>query len=367
MIQILQVTGNMNRGGAETMILNLYREIDRSQCQFDFIVFSELKGDYDDEIIKLGGQIHVIKASNSIRRMLALKHFLLQNPQYQIIHCHTNFSNAFHLFAAKQAGVRMRIAHSHNTIDHSRNKLVSFFYHRISKYIINRAATNFLSCGVKASNLLFPSQKDVLVIPNSIDVYNYADISLNQKNYIKYKFKHLNAKIKINQIERMQTEKNYKFSIEIAKELKIQGVNFIMFFIGRGELKDALTELISRYNLENQIIFLGLRSDIAQLVAGADIMLMPSLYEGFPVVLVESQAAGLPALISDTISSEVDLGVNSIFFESLKETPEKWVNQIVNITMIPKISIHERSRILIDKGFDTKINAKKLIKFYNQN
>ena len=367
MKRILQILGSTNRAGAETMIMNLYREIDRKKYQFDFLVFSDSGGDYNSEIESLGGKVHRIKSSNPLKRMFLLKKFLISNNQYQIVHCHTNFSNAFHLLAAKKAGVKMRIAHSHNTTDKSRNKLISFFYHRISRRIINYAATNFVSCGEKASNLLFPGQDKVLIIPNSVDIDHHAKVSLENKNYLTQTFKISNDCLKLIQVGRMQSEKNHRFSIEIAYALKHKNINFKMFFVGTGELMNELITRVKNLNLEHHIVFLGLRSDVIQLMAGADIMLMPSLYEGFPVVLVESQAVGLPALISDTISEEVDLKVNCIFFESLQAPINNWIQKITTIQGASRMDNNQRKKILKNQGFDTKNNANKLIKFYFEN
>lgn len=364
MKRILHITGSMNRAGAETMLMNLYREIDRTKHQFDFVVFTGEKADYEDEIISLGGKVHKINESNPLKRVITLKTLLKSNKDYQIVHCHTNFSNALHLLAAKFANVKKRIAHSHNTVDRSHNRIIRFFYHSISKFIINNVATHFVSCGQEASDLLFYKNKKVLLIPNSVDVILLSDYENTHKNYVNEMFSLDDNVLKLIQVGRLQTEKNHKFTIEVANLLKSKGVNFKLFFLGVGELECILKNKVTELNLEKEIIFLGVRSDVHEFMAGSDILLMPSLYEGFPVVLVESQAVGIPSLISNSISHEVDLSVGKIVFEEITK-PQLWVNQITNLINLEKTTIKERIKILTNKGFDTKANAKFLLEFYN--
>ncbi|MFC4739518.1 glycosyltransferase [Flavobacterium ponti] len=366
MKRILHITGSMNRAGAETMLMNLYREIDRTEYQFDFVVFTNKKTDYEDEIISLGGRIYKINESNPLKRFKALKHLFITNEDYQIVHCHTNFSNALHLLAAKFAKVKKRIAHSHNTVDKSHNKTIRFFYHSISKFIINNVATHFVSCGQEASDLLFYKNKKVLLIPNSVDVTSLSNFENTHKNYVNEMFNLESTVLKLIQVGRFQNEKNHEFTIEIANLLKSKGVNFKMFFLGVGELEHILKNKVSELNLEKEVVFLGIRSDVPEFMAGSDILLMPSLYEGFPVVLVESQAVGIPSLISDLISREVDLGVGKIFFEDITK-PQIWVDQINNVMNSKKISTIDRLDIITKKGFDTKSNVQFLLEFYNSN
>lgn len=365
MKRILHITGTMNRAGAETMLMNIYREIDRENYQFDFVVFNNFKNDFEDEIIALGGRLYKLNFTNPISRLLALKRLLTETNQYQVVHCHTNFSNAFHLLAAKLAGVKKRIAHSHNTTDKSQNILIRAIYQKVSKLLINKLATDFVSCGEGASSLLFYKHKEILVIPNSVKVSQFVQYEIDCKNYVADMYNLSNDCLKIVQVGRMQSEKNHLFSIEIAKRLKEENFNFKLFFIGIGELEKDLKNKVAQYNLRDVILFLGIRKDVPQFMAGSNVMLMPSFYEGFPVVLVESQAVGLPAIISNTISSEVDLGVNAIFFKNIHSV-EDWISEIKLLKEKKVMSKNGRTKKIADKGFDSVANAKFLIDFYNK-
>jgi glycosyltransferase EpsF len=363
--RVLHITGTMDRAGAETMIMNLYREIDRSQIQFDFVFFSNKKGDYEDEIYELGGRTHRILDSNPITRMFALKKLLQRHPEYSILHVHTLFSNAFHVLAAKLAKVPFRISHSHNTSAQSPNKFQAYVYHRISRSLMALYSTHFIACGQEASSFLFPKQKNVLILPNSIDTEAFASIGENNKEYINTEFNINNTVLKIIQVGRLQKVKNHKYSVKIARNLKDKGIKFKMFFIGQGELYNEIKEQINEQDLNEEVLLLGMRTDIPELMAGADVMLMPSLHEGFPVVLVESQAVGLRAIISNAIAKEVDLGLGLVNFENLERKVDVWGDQLVNSKSKNRGSREKRLNKLKEKGFDIKSSTQVLSNIYH--
>lgn len=220
MKRILHITGTMDRAGAETMIMNLYRAIDRSKFQFDFLSFSNKKGDFDDEIESLGGKIYRITEKNPFKRMKLTTKLLKQNKQWETVHCHTLFSNGFHIYAAYQAGVKQRISHAHNTSDLSKSKWIATLYHFISRKIQKKYSTDFVACGIAAGQFLFPNKKNVLIIPNSIDTQSFANIAERNQMYLKNEFNlDSNTKV-ILQLGRLTRVKNHKFSFEILNELK---------------------------------------------------------------------------------------------------------------------------------------------------
>lgn len=360
MFRILHVVGKMDRAGAETMLMNLYRHIDRTQIQFDFITFTKDKGCYDDEIRALGGKIIPLSASNSVRRMFELKSFLKKHSEYKIVHCHVLLNNAFHLLAAKQAGVKHRISHSHNTSNgemRGMNKL----YEKWAKNMINHLSTYKISCGKEAAEYLFNSTENVWLLNNAIDLKKYSEISLINKDYWSVIG---NVKgLKLIQVGRLNEVKNHQFSLRIAKELKEKGIDFTFFIVGQGPLEKFLREKVEEYSLVDNVFFLGVRDDVPELMAGADLMLMPSLHEGFPVVLVESQAIGLKTISSSTISSEVDVGLDLIEFEDINFV-EDWVSAILDFKK-SSFSLDVVSSVLKEKGFDVKSNAIDLKNFYS--
>lgn len=359
-IRVLHIVGKMDRAGAETMLMNLYRHIDRTQVQFDFITFTTDQGDYDEEILALGGKIFPIIASNSIERMFKLTSFLKQYSEYQIVHAHMLLNNAFHLLAAKKAGIQHRISHSHNT-QNAKSGIVANLYEKFAIYLNKSLSTKRIACGKEAAEYLFNTSKNVWLLNNAIDLQLYNEISLTNKNSWKAVKSDLQG-LKIIQVGRLNEVKNHDFSLKIARKLKELGVNFTFFIVGQGPLEDLIQKKIKEYKLGENVFMLGIRSDVPKLMAGADVMLMPSLHEGFPVVLVESQAVGLLSLISDRVAPEVDLDLDLVKFLPLGDV-DTWVKALKN-RKDKSISQSEIYTCLYASSFDVKKNATDLLNFY---
>ena len=361
MIRVLHIVGQMDRAGAETMLMNLYRHIDRTQVQFDFIKFTTQQGDYDDEIQELGGRIFPILAENPIERMFKLTSFLKQHSEYRIVHAHMLLSNAFHLLAAKRAGIQHRISHSHNT-SNGKFGVLAFLYEKFAIYLNKRLSTKKIACGKEAAEYLFATTENVWLLNNAIDLKLYRQIAEKNKNYWK-SIKHDIQGLKIIQVGRLSEVKNHRLSLEIARKLKEQDITFTFLIVGQGPLENSIREMIQDYTLDKNVYLLGIRDDIPNLMAGADVMLMPSLHEGFPVVLVESQAIGLRSIISSKISKEVDLGVNLIDFKDLNNI-EGWIKAFEYINPVSN-QFGSDVEVLAKKGFDIKQKSVELLALYN--
>lgn len=362
MKRILHITGGMNRAGAETMVMNLYRAIDISKFQFDFLYFTDKICDFDHEIESMGGKIYRIVEPNPVQRFFALKNFLKSHQEFSIVHSHTLFNTGANLLAAKIAGVPHRIAHSHNTSDQSKNRFISNIYQTFSRFLIQKYATYYIACGQQASEFLFGHSVKSTLLYNAIDVDEYIRIAQTHRNYLKEKYKLDEDCMILIQVGRLEKVKNHSFSIEIMKYFKENGVNFKFFIIGQGTLKQEIHSKIEKLHLSEQVILTGVRDDVFKMMSGADAMLLPSFHEGFPVVLVEAQAVGLPSLIADTISKEVDLGLGLVYFQSLNVNLEIWANQLRNLKP-------NRNRDLIlstlqKKGFDVNNNSYILSSIY---
>lgn len=357
--RVLHIVGKMDRAGAETMLMNLYRHIDRDKIQFDFITFTNEAGDYDAEIIELGGRIIPVIANNPVERMLKLQRFLKQSPEYNIVHAHMLLSNAFHLLAAKGAGVKHCISHSHNT-SNGQSSMVKKLYEKWALITNRKLATQRIACGGLAAEYLFGSKKDVWLLPNAVDVQKMIEVADKSRNYISQKFD--DNGLKIIQVGRLNNVKNHQFSLKIAQELKRRKVDFTLYIVGQGPLEDDLKQQVKYKSLESNVKFIGMRTDITELMASADYMIMPSLHEGFPVVLVESQTVGLTAIVSDQVSTEVDLGLGLVDFIAI-DSADDWVDRLLSDR--PSLcDDSERITVMKSSGFDAATNAKQLMQVY---
>lgn len=370
MKRILQIVGTMDRAGAETMVMSLYRAIDKNKYQFDFVYFTERTCSYDDEILSLGGKIYRIseqQSKNPIIRTYTLYKIIKNNKPFHAVHCHQLFSNAFHLTAAYFAGIKQRIAHSHNTSDINSKTLFGKLYQAFSRKTINTLATDYIACGNAAGKFLFSPKKHIVFIPNAVNVKKFLNVK--QKKVDNFFENNLITKntIILSQIGRLMPVKNAEFTINFAEFLKGKHVDFHLFFTGTGRLETNLKALVSEKKLNKNITFLGVRSDIEWILAHSDALLMPSFHEGFPVILVESQTSGTPALISDRISSEVDLEMNLVRFCALEDSFDEWQKRLESLIATKAIVPEKRHDILKEKGFDIDVSVKLLETIYQNN
>ena len=358
--RILHIVGRMDRAGAETMVMNLYRSIDRSRYQFDFATFTTDRCDYDDEIETLGGRILRIPGNDPVRRFLGLW-CLLRGGEWRIVHSHTLFSTGMHLLAAKLAGVPVRIAHSHNTADANSSTPAGRGYQRLSRKLLDHVPTDYIACGQAAASYLFPGRTGVTVIPNAIDVQTFLDAS---DTAVREELGLAPDSLVVIQVGRLQPVKNHAFSLRIAEALRERGHSFRLLLVGTGELEQRIEEEIRARGLEPHVRLLGVREDIPALMKAADVMLMPSLHEGFPVVLVESQASGLPAVVSGAISPEVDLGLGLVEFVDLDASPSLWADRIAAAAARRVLEPAHRLVVLGQCGFSAGANVRRLANLY---
>lgn len=359
MIRILHVVGKMDRAGAESMVMNLYRHMDRTQIQFDFITFTSATGDYDAEILELGGKIIPILANNPVNRMLKLRQFLKKNPEYKIVHAHMLLSNAFHLLAAKTAGVKHRISHAHNT-NNGYSNTIKKIYEQWALITNRQVATYKIACGELAAHYLFGNSKNVWLLPNAVDIEKMMTVARSSRDYIDQEFN--NSALKILQVGRLSKVKNHQFSLKIAEQLKKRNIDFTLYIVGQGSLESGLKQQVRDKSLADNVKFLGVRTDITELMASADYMIMPSIHEGFPVVLVESQTVGLKSLVSNNVSAEVDLGLGLVDFLSIDST-DAWVDRL--LTSGHSMSTDDEILdVLKSNGFDAATNAQQLLHVY---
>jgi len=300
-IRVLQVFSRMDRGGAETTIMNFYRKIDRNKVQFDFLVHTDEKCAYDDEIELLGGRIFRIprySINNNIKYFRLWINFLKRHSEYRIIHGHYFTISAIYFCAAKIFN-SVCIAHSHNTnymgprTKRIMKRLITFPVRYIADYLF--ACSKDAGIWLYGKNAL--RDKKFLLMNNSLDTKRFIFNSKNRGKKRK-ELKIIN-KFVIGHIGRFDLQKNHIFIIEIFKKIFTIDKNSILILVGDGKLK--IEQKVLDMGLYGNVIFTGVRSDIPELLQAMDVFLFPSLYEGFPLVLLEAQASGLKCIPRNVI------------------------------------------------------------------
>lgn len=361
-VRVLNLFTIMNRGGAETMVMNYYRNINRDKVQFDFLVHRDEKGAYDDEIRSLGGKIYhamPIYPQNFRKYKRFLKEFFEEHRhEYKIIHSHMSELGYFAFKEAKRQGIPVRICHAHNAPhDFDLKMLVrNYFKYAMRKYITHRFV-----CGYDAGVWLYGKRyKDhFIMLNNAIDSEKF---SYSENRSLKMKQANcLSSNLVVGHVGRFNKQKNHLFLIDIFKEICKKESQAILLLVGDGEDRKKVEEYVSKLGIMNKVIFLGNRTDVQDLLQMFDIFLFPSLYEGLSVALVEAQAAGLPCFISDSIPKQCMITKN-IWAIKLQASSEKWAEFILN-----KYKTFERKNMIDqikEAGFDIKHNARWLEEFY---
>lgn len=325
MIRVLQCVNDMHRAGLETMLMNYYRNIDRTQIQFDFLTHRPYRSDYDDEIEKLGGKVYYaprLYPQNYSTYFKWMSNFFAEHLEYQIIHSHIDSMSYLPLLAAKRAGIPYRIAHSHNT---SIDKDFKYPLKQYFRFRINSVCNYRLACGQEAGRFLF-GNRDFKVIPNAIDASKFY---FNREVRIKKRAEMgITDEFVIGHVGRLSYQKNHKFLVHLFSIFLEHKPNSILLLVGVGEKEAEIKKQINKLGIADKVKFLGNRSDVNELYQTMDVFAMPSFFEGIPVVGIEAQFSGLKCLFSENVPKEVDFSKNC-YFLTLKDK-SVWVKNLLS-------------------------------------
>ena len=344
--------------------MGIYRNIDRSILQFDFMVHNNsTHGHFDDEILSMGGRIYKItpRKQGFIANIRELNKFFSEH-RYKIIHAHLSSLSYVEPFKiAKKYGVPHRIVHSHSTKQGGGR--FHRYLHALNKLSINAFATDFFSCSQLAAKWMFPKEiylgNKYKVIRNAIEVKKYAyNPRIRDNKRIELG---IQDKFVVGHVGRFHPLKNHVFIIDIFKQIKKLKSDSILMLVGDGDLKGKIETYIKENELEDSVVLTGVRNDVNELLQAMDIMIFPSLYEGFPLILVEAQTAGLPCVISRTITEEVKI-TDLVTQISLDYPPEYWANIVLEI--INKYSREDKSDHIKSLGFDIEDIAQYMQNYY---
>lgn len=354
-IRIAQVIGKWKGGGVESVVMNYYRHIDRTQVQFDFIVDQDSTFVPQEEIESLGGRIFFVPPYQHLPAYLRALQKIFRENHYRIVHSHINTLSVFPLYAAKKSGVRVRIAHSHSTT--SPHEPLRNLVKNILKHFSRKYATDYFACSELAGRYQFGNktfdQGKVTIIRNAIDLDKFKFEEKHRKE-IRKELHIPDDALAIGHIGRFVKTKNHTFLIDVFAEVHKEKPNSYLILAGDGPLMPEIQQKIKNLNIENSVFFLGQRSDTHRLYSAMDVFCLPSLYEGLPVVGVEAQAAGCPCLFSDKITKEAVLS-------NTKQLPisdkSLWAKEILRAKKTT-------NNTTVD--YDIKTESKKLANIYLQ-
>ena len=358
-IIVAQVMGKWLGNGVESVIMNYYRHLDHSRVQFDFICDEDSTRIPYDEIKKLGGRVFLVPKYQNLPKYLKALEKLFKENQYRIVHSNINTLSVFPLYAAKKAGVPIRISHSHSTSNPKewKRNLIKNILRPFSK----RYATDYFACSELAGRYLFGNkafdQGEVKIIHNAIDVEKFKFDEVARKK-LRKEFGIKDSTVVIGHVGRFVQQKNHAFLVDVFKEYHKKNPDSKLLLVGSGPLEDEIKKKVERLGLKDSVLFLGQRDDINKLYSVMDIFCLPSLYEGLPVVGVESQAAGLPIIFSNGVSHEAIISKNAKIVPT-QETGA-YIKKMDEITQENK----QRALASINENMSIKNEAPKLEAIY---
>lgn len=363
-IRVLHVVGSMNRGGTENMIMNLYRSIDRTKVQFDFVENDGSEAAFDKEIEDLGGRIFRCPRYNALNHFFYVKwwkvFFEKNKGEYSVVHGHIGSTAAMYLKIAKQYGL-YTIAHSHSA---GKGSLA----YRVFSYPTRNIANYFFACSKKAAivrygNKIGLDESKCEVLNNAIDtaLFSYneeirlkkrSELGLSDSNFV------------IGHVGRFSKEKNHVFLIDIFKKIHELNNEAKLLLVGDGHLIDDIKNYAKEKGLDNDVIYAGSQAVVSDYYQAMDAFVFPSIYEGLGVAVIEAQASGLPCYVSDSVPNEVAI-TDLVVFCSLSSNAETWSNIILSNK---KTYCREDMNVHIkNAGYDVRETSEYLMQFYYKN
>lgn len=365
-IRVLMVIGRMDLGGAEAMIMNLYRKIDRDKIQFDFLVHNGTEGQYESEIKKLGGKIyHIDKytVKNYFSYVRQLKEHFRAHPEHKIVHCHIGSAAAVCLKTAKKFGA-YTIAHSHSTRNTIKDLHSRLWF--LNSYPTRFVADHFFACSKEAAIDRFGkkvAESDKCdILYNGIDCDRFA-FNRESRDLVRKELA-LEKNFVVGNIGRHTPPKNPIFLLEVFSEIYRKDPNARLLQVGQGELTKQMKEKCRELGIEEAVIFAGAHIDVEKYYSAMDVFLFPSLWEGLGMVAVEAQTNGLHVVTSDAVPGLADVGAGLFHPVSFSQPTVKWADEVLKYK--DKQHMKYAKECVCKTGYDIHRTAKELTNFYFQ-
>ena len=367
MIRVLHSVSNMARAGIETMLMNYYRKIDRSQIQFDFLANKPVPGEYDEEIRSMGGRVFVSPGLNPLhfpkyRRYVA--QLVANNPDIRIVHAHNEAMGYYALRSARDAGIQVRIAHAHNT------QIIRDYKYPLKilcKQLLPGAATDYWSCGRDAGIYYYGKKRwyaSGFLLRNAIDTEKFA---FRPETRCRLRQEHkLGDSFVIGHVGRFNLQKNHTRLIDIFASVAAADPKARLVLIGVGELEQPVLEKVRAMRLVEKVLFLGQMANVNEWYQAMDCFVLPSLFEGLPVVGVEAQAAGLPCVVADRFSHEVDFNIDTVEWLKLEDGTDAWADALERAVSKGRAGRQTVIRAVEAGGFDSRMFAQKICVLYEK-
>jgi glycosyltransferase involved in cell wall biosynthesis len=344
-IRVLHIGLDEKRGGIESLLFGLYETMNKDILDFEFLSYQKNYA-LEKEFSSLGAKVYQIPSFSNTIAYLKFWRWIIRHGEYDIFHFHKNSAaNLIPMIIAKLYGAKKVIIHSHNT-NPSISNPVTKLLHQINKPLLNLLATRRIACSKVAANWLFGKpivdKNKVDIVYNGIDTEKFKFNSETRKE-IRNEFNFTDDDFVIGHVGRFSLQKNHSFMIDLFAECMKREPNFRLLLVGEGDLYQIVKDKVDRLGLTEKVLFAGQRNDLDKIYQAMDMFMLPSIYEGYPIVAIEAQVSGLPCLISDSVTGEV---VNSKMtgLVPLNNGVSVWVSTIMQYSKSILLSERQQSQ-----------------------
>lgn len=351
--RLLCIVSSMNAGGAETFMMKIYRALDKTKFQIDFLVFIQEEGFYDKEILSMGGKIYysIPKSNGFIKSFITIKEIVKREKYDYVMRVAQHSISSFDLLAAKQGGARTLVYRSSNSSTGGGrvDRILHILFKPLAKFI----PTIKIAPSTEAAEFVFGKNciknGNAHIIKNAISLENYL-FNDESRNKIRKELG-IDDKFVVGHVGRFNKQKNHSFLIDVFLEIHNKKEDSVLLLVGKGELEDEILEKIKKLNLNNRVIFTGVRDDVPKIMMAMDVFVFPSFFEGMPNSVIEAQATGLKCVVADTITKEAQI-TGLVCYKSLLTSPEEWADASTDHIEI----LNRRSAVecLKTKGYDIR-------------
>lgn len=330
-MRVLHCIGSLGLGGSQTVVMEIYRKINRDKIQFDFVVFPEEKKGFYDEVKQLGGNVYVCPRYNGKNHWEFCQwwhSFFATHNEYRIVHGHVRSVAIIYLQIAKKYGLKT-IVHSHSTSNGSGKAAI---IKAIMQWPLRYCADYLFACSTISGEWLYgrlaTKKKNFYVVPNCIDVKRFA-FDLSKREQIRTEYNISSSTLVVGHIGRFREVKNHRFLVDVFCEITKKRSDSILMLVGEGELQGKIREYCHKSGIADKVVFTGGQDNPVPFYSAMDVFVFPSFWEGVPLSVVEAQASGLHCVISDTITQDVQL-TDLIEIMSLEKPAVSWAHSIID-------------------------------------
>lgn len=366
-VRILHVLGNTNLGGAESRIMDLYRHIDRSRVQFDFLVHTRESGYFDEEIMRMGGHIYRVprfRIYNYFSYVHKLEKFFRQNHGYRVVQGHMTSTAAIYLPIAKSAGIPVTIAHARSAgVDRGIKGIITRWMRRKLPGKTDYMFTCSKLAGISVFGKEAVEAGKTIFVPNAIDCGVFA-YDQEKRQRVRDELG-ISDKYVIGHVGRFHYAKNHEYLLQVfaalcGEKYMESGKDYVLLLLGDGDGMEAAKQLAKELGIGKKVFFAGSKSNVWDYYQAMDYFIYPSRYEGLPGTVLEAQVTGLRCLMSDSICQEV-MATELVKAMSIKEDAGKWASYVKETEDYIRADHQEE---VAKAGFDVGMQAEKMMKFY---